>query len=120
MKWLPALFCILLSCVALADDGPKPVPVRQGLNPPNVTIVNGKRFYSLQNVRRFTGGVDSPRALSVMHHPRPLGTVTGPRGASLPLTRPESGTGMPLEPADKDKVLSIFAPDDKSAPPAAR
>lgn len=133
MRWLCVLCCVLFSFAAPAADGPKPVAVRPLLqSPPNVTVIDGKRFYSLQNVRRFTGGLDSPRALSVMHHPRPLGMTVGPRHAGLPLAQPSggaglsggasagSGTGAPMAASDKEKVLSIFDPENKSLPPAAR
>ena len=99
---------------------PGPVPVKPLLqNPPNVTIVNGKRFYSLQNVRRFTGSLNSPRALSVLHHPRPLGPWRrGHTARPCRLPGPPKEWGCPRSqttPADKDKVLSIFAPDEKNS-----
>ena len=120
MKWLP-LLCILFALPALADDA-KPMPLRQ--QPSNVQIINGKRFYSLSNVRRFTGGTNNPKALSVMHHPRTVSTMN--TRSTIPFTgapAPGSQPGQqPMPQTTSDKVLSIVAPDEKPAtaatPPA--
>lgn len=130
MKWPALFFCAFLPFAAIADDAPKPPPLKP-LLPPNVTVIDGKKFYSLGNARRFTGSVDSPKAQSVVHFPRAEGTITGrtgtglARGTRLPMAATDSGMplpssdrvpgGAPQSPETKDKVLSIFAPEDKAA-----
>jgi hypothetical protein len=116
MKYLPVLYCLMFSFAAHADDDPKPAPLKSlQQTSPNVTIIDGKKFFSLQNARHFTGSTNSPRALSVIHHPRPEGgAVTGSHRTSLPFASPSSGTALPTTATDKEKVLSIFDPDNKS------
>jgi hypothetical protein len=120
MKWLLLMCCLLFALPTLAGDA-KPIPLRQP--PSNVQIINGKRFYSLTNVRRFTGSLDSPKALSVMHHPRTPGVVTfrnhvPPSAAVAAAPAGSSGTGTATPGNSSDQILSVFAPDDKHTPPS--
>jgi hypothetical protein len=115
MKWLAATCLILFSCAALADDASKAAVKPLHQTPPNVEIINGKRFFSLQNVRRFNGDTNNPKALSVLHHPRSEGALMARNGRRLPPPSPATpAAGAPgLNKPDSDKVLSIFAPEDK-------
>ncbi len=111
-----AMLLALFALPALAAEEAKPIPLHQ--TPSNVQIVNGKKFFSLSNARRFNGSLNSPKALSVMHHPHTPGLGTATARGMLPIA-PPGGHAAPAAQTpqnNSDKVLSIFAPDDKHTP----
>lgn len=116
MKWLPAFCYLFFAVTALAEDASTPAvkPLR-GATLPNVQVIDGKRFFSLQNVHRYTGGPNSPQALSVLHHPRqdkPFARTISQPTASAPLAM-GAHTPEALPKSTSDQLLSIFAPEDK-------
>jgi hypothetical protein len=86
---------------------------------PGITIINGKKFFSLAGARRFTNS--GPSALQVMHHPR-SGSAASHRPSVLPPVQSpaDSAVSTKVAPsassATSTDVLSVFAPDDKSVP----
>lgn len=129
MKYLVAILLFLLPLTATAQDAtPKP------LQPNNIEIIDGKKFFSLSNARRQVGSGLSPSAMAVMNHPRedtriphsrrlamtPAGTSSPnspPTNAdSLPWAKP-TGPALTGAAAQKADLLSIFAPDDRGSSP---
>jgi hypothetical protein len=115
------LFPALAAAQALGPNGTMvsatPAPAVKPLSQtpsPNVTIVNGQKFYSLTNARRFTAS--GPSALQVIHHPRPPATVVSNRNTVMPTTAVD--TKAPA--ASTNPVLSVFAPEDKGLPATAQ
>ena len=122
MKWMLVISCLVISGAAVAA-GTTTAPAVKPLQPPsNVEVINGKRFFSLQNARRFNGPSNSPKALSVIHAPRGGSFSGSPRTHSVPSALPlaPSGDAAAMPKTQSDSVLSIFAPEDKSLSPAAR
>ena len=120
MKKLVFLFCLLFTFSALAEDGASSLkPLRA--EKPGITVIDGKRFFSLQNARRQTGSGWSPSALSVMHHPRDPRIFSMRRMATLPAPA-DSAHNLPTPSNAKsttasEQLLSIFAPEDKASRP---
>lgn len=140
MKWLSLLVITLLSSAAFADE-PQGKAALQPLMPgqqakPGITIIDGKRFFSLQNAKRFNG--NGPPMNNVMHHPRqqgvivtrgtrstPANEVAGDAGAKMgkddfPALPPSSGVHPVGSKANPNDVLSVFAPEDKPALPPVK
>jgi hypothetical protein len=114
MKWLIVAYAMLFSLPALAVNSPALAPGTKQA-PAETQIVNGKRFFSLQNVRRFNGSNNSPKALSVTHAPRQKLAPTVQRGTGAPASA-ATAAGAKMPPEASDQVLSVFAPDDKRIP----
>jgi len=117
MKWLPALLAAVSSFAALAaEDQSKTTLKPLAATPkPGIVIINGKKFFPLQNARRFTAS--GPSAEMVMHHPRERGVIVTRGTRSSPVAAADSAaSAAKAEPGD---VLSVFAPEDKTVSPAA-
>ncbi len=112
------IIALFLFSVACAQDA-YAIALKQVQQPANVQIINGKKFFSLQNARRFTGSTNSPKALSVMSRAHadisrtrrtaPLRAGAAP-GAKAPVNLDLSTSLLP-RPAS-DQILSVFAPED--------
>jgi hypothetical protein len=120
MKYLSPILSGLLLLAAANAANAQQQPAIKPLNnaPSNVEVVDGKRFFSLQKVRRYNSGSNTPRALSVMHHPHTESLVAHhitplPNGT----IKPTSDNNTPGPKAPPNQVLSIFAPEDKGTPP---
>jgi len=111
MKYLPLLCIALLPFAAFAADetAATTAPAK-----PGVVIVNGKKFFPLQNARRFTGSSNSPSALSVQHHPRTQPPAPTIRRAAALQPAPASGDTSKATTTSPSDVLSVFAPEDKT------
>lgn len=111
MKWIPALFLTLFALPALGADAIKPP----------YTIIDGRKFYSLQNARHFLGGT-TPAGMMVLHHARPA--PPGHRAPPLAMT-PASGQtqataaspASTMPDAKRNDILSVFTPDEANPPP---
>lgn len=138
------ILAITLACfLPLAASAQQAVPLQQA--PSNVEIIDGKKFFSLRTARRMQGSTTtlSPGAQAVMNHPRAdYRLPPSERLAMTPVQRaPKAGETAPqimdqasdiaiprlppVKPAGamaaskpeglKQELLSIFAPDDRSA-----
>lgn len=102
MKHL-VLFLLFLPSISLAQSN---VPENAAnATPPKYTIVNGKKFFLLQNARHFTGNGLSPSALSVVNHPHsPAVTHNNARP-----TPSYNGEASPKDEQSKNNaILSVF------------
>lgn len=114
MKRLFYIALLLLPTAAFAQL----VPL-QAKPADTVQVIDGKKFFSLQNVRRLpssSGSTLSPSAIAVMNHPRVDSRIPLPnRLAMTPVPAPSAAP--PATKADniKNELLSIFAPDDRAA-----
>jgi hypothetical protein len=80
---------------------------------PKYVIVDGKKFFLLQNAHRFTGSNNSPSALSVVHHPRNA-AVTRNSAKATPAYNGEDS------PKKKDDILSVFPSPPPLSPAPTR
>ncbi len=126
IKILPAILFITCSYSALATDlqpaGDKPV------------IIDGKKFFPLQNAHRFHGTpkqpviikprqpkphvIASPGTKSAIIKPdSPSDTIVKPDNATqqnkLPMTAPQGSNSTNLPDKTSKDILSIFSPEDK-------
>jgi len=119
MKYILTLCISLFSmAVVAAEEQPQAelkaitaVPVQQK---PGIVIIDGKKFFPLNNARHFTNS--SPSSINIIH---PQSASRGPivtRGtkSSLPMTT--SSAKPSAKPAAPGDILSVFAPEDKTAP----
>ncbi len=110
MKFVIALSVALFPFMACAQNATplKPVP------PDTIQIIDGKKFFSLKNVRRHEGTGYSPSALAVMNHPRMETRIPPaplPSNHRMAMTPPSSNVA-PTPPSIKNDLLSVFAPDE--------
>jgi len=119
MKWLPAITMLLFCPAALAVTAPSLAPQAAKQPPAETQVIGGRKFFSLQNVRRYNGSsLGSPRALSVIHAPRQPIAPPVARGAYQPILPPTTaGGGAKMPQSSSDQVLSVFAPEDKRIAP---
>lgn len=99
------LLILLFSCTSVfAEDAV-----------PKVQIIDGKKFFSLQNARRYHGTPTQPVIIKPLNNQSPITTVNRKK-TDLPLTQPIVNNAN-LGGADKQKndILSIFAPEDKTS-----
>ena len=91
------------------------------LDPNQIQIIDGKKFFPLQNVKRFHGTPSQPVMLKpkygnsspvVASKPAQTSvTPAAPAKSQLPLTQPIASTNNKTA----NDILSIFAPEDKSS-----
>lgn len=131
MKKLFLIIFILLPQLVWAEGGTvQPTP----LTPSNITVIDGKKFFSLSGARHYQGSTTlSPSAQAVVNHPKAdYRLPPSERLAMTPVTHsrptspqqfaqqfasepPQASASISPSDAVKQELLSIFAPDDKPA-----
>ncbi len=118
--WLYSFLVLILPVIAVAAENgqlPQAQPHTKtalAAQKPAVVVVDGKRFFPLQNARHFTGGI-RPSGLAVLRQARPQGIIVT-RGTQSSRAMPSPSLPMASTggtKADPGDVLSIFSPEDK-------
>jgi hypothetical protein len=120
MKYYFTLLLMCLASCAWAEAPPasppaSPAPNLQPAQKGNIEIIDGKKFFSLREVRRQQSTTLSPSAIAVMSHPR-VDMRIAP--ANRLVMRPVTGANKPAAPSGnitKEDVLSVFAPEENTS-----